>query len=88
MTLKYFQKLSESKQYRRVLEKGVCVGERRWDSTQVLLFQIDWFYIEITFQDEEDAIVGARSFDLGPELTPYLDAIDLSALAYECSFLL
>jgi hypothetical protein len=86
MTLKYFQKLCVSKQYRRVLEKGVCVAERRWGHTQLLLFQIDWFYIEITFHDDEDAIVGSRSFALGPDLTPYLDDINLSELAYECSF--
>lgn len=87
MKLKYFQKLCAHKQHRRVLEKGVCVGERREHSTQVLLFQIDLFYIEVAFQDHSDEVVGIRSFAGDEALDPYLLDIDLSELGYQCCFL-
>lgn len=87
MKLRYFQKLHEHQQHRRVLEKGVFVGERRGENTQVLLFQIDQFYIEVTFRDHSDVVAGVRGFELGEDLNPYLLDIDLSELGYYCCFL-
>lgn len=87
MKLGYFQKLREHQQQRRVLEKGIFVGERRGDNAQVLLFQIDQFYIEVAFQDHSDIVTGVRSFELGEDLNPYLLDIDLSELGYHCCFL-
>lgn len=87
MKLSYFQKLCAHKQHRRNLEKGIWVGERRVDNAQLLLFQIDQFYIEVAFQDHSDEVVRISSFDGGEELNPYLLDIDLSELGYQCHFL-
>lgn len=80
MTLQYFRKLSETKQFRRLLTKGVCVGERLTDDTQVLLFQLDRFYVEVAFTKDTDEPVSARSFESTDELTPYLQQIDISSV--------
>lgn len=80
MTLKYFKRLSEGKQYRRLLLKGICVGERTTEDLQLLLFQIDMFYVEVAFHKETDEVLSCRSFACGDELQPYLDQIDLSGL--------
>lgn len=80
MTLKYFRRLSETKQFRRLLTKGVCVGERMTADEQVLLFQLDRFYVEVAFSKNTDEAVSARSFESTDELQPYLEAIDLSGI--------
>lgn len=80
MTLKYFQKLCEQKQFRRLIQKAVCVGERRTDEAQVLLFQLNFFYVEVFFHHETDEVTAVRSFENTDELSPYLEAIDLSDL--------
>ena len=82
MTLKYFQKLCESKQYSRLLEKGVCVGERSNEEALILLFQIDHFYVEVSFHQFTDEVMSVRSFENTDELHPYLEGIDLRTLFY------
>lgn len=78
MTLQYFRKLSESKQFRRLMTKGVCVAERLTADAQVLLFQLDRFYVEVAFNKHTDEPISARSFESTDELAPYLQRIDLS----------
>ena len=80
MTLQYFRKLSETHQFHRLLTEGVCVAERMTKDTQVLLFQMERFYVEVAFSKDTDEAVNARSFESTDELTPYLEAIDLSDL--------
>ena len=80
MTLKYFRRLSETKQFHRLMTKGVCVAERFTDDLQMLLFQLDRFYVEVVFKKTTDEAVGARSFENTDELAPYLETIDLSEL--------
>lgn len=80
MTLKYFRRMSETKQFHRLLTKGVCVSERLTEDMQLLLFQLDRFYVEVAFSRITDEAVGARSFEDTDELAPYLETIDLSEL--------
>lgn len=80
MTLQYFRTLSESKQFRRLMTKGVCVGERVTADAQVLLFQLDHFYVEVTFNKFTDEPISARSFESTDELAPYLQNIDLTCV--------
>ncbi|HEY1112292.1 MAG TPA: hypothetical protein VGE66_01985 [Chitinophagaceae bacterium] len=80
MTLQYFRKLSETKQFRRLMTRGVCVGERMTADEQMLLFQLDHFYVEVAFNKFTDEPVSARSFESTDELSPYLQAIDLSGV--------
>ena len=78
MTLKYFRKLSESKQFRRLLQKGVCIAERTTGEAQLLLFQVDAFYVEVAFDNDTTEVLRVRHFEDGDELQPYLKDIDIS----------
>lgn len=80
MTLKYFRRLSETRQFHRLITQGVCVAERITSDLQMLLFQLDRFYVEVVFNKNTDEAVGARSFEDTDELAPYLETIDLSEL--------
>lgn len=78
MTLQHFRKLDETRQFHRLMTQGVCVGERVTKETQVLLFQLERFYVEVSFNKFTDEPVSARSFENTDELAPYLQSIDLS----------
>jgi hypothetical protein len=80
MTLQSFRKLSETKQFRRLMTDGVCVGERTTNDAQLLLFQLNRFYVEVAFDKKTDEPVSARSFEATDELAPYLQEIDLSGV--------
>jgi hypothetical protein len=80
MTLKYFRRLSEPHQYKRLLTKGVCIGERIYHDALLLLFQLDEFYVEITFHNDTDELMSTRSFDDIEQLDPYLEQIKIPHL--------
>jgi hypothetical protein len=80
MTLKYFRRLSETKQFHRLINKGVCVAERITEDLELLLFQLDRFYVEVVFDKNTNEAVDARSFEDTDELDPYLEEIDLGEL--------
>jgi hypothetical protein len=80
MMLKHFQKLSEGVQFRELLVKGVCIGERRYRDSLVLLFHMSLFYAEVFFDHRTDEVITTRSFESTDELWPYLEQIDLTAL--------
>lgn len=56
------------------------MGERVTADAQVLLFQLDHFYVEVTFNKFTDEPISARSFESTDELAPYLQNIDLSCV--------
>lgn len=78
--LKHFQKLSEVVQFRELLVKGVCIGERRYRDALVLLFHMNRFYAEVFFDSRTDEVISTRSFESTDELQPYLEQIDLAPL--------
>lgn len=54
------------------------MAERLTADAQVLLFQLDRFYVEVAFNKYTDEPISARSFESTDELAPYLQRIDLS----------
>lgn len=80
MTLKYFRKLSESQQYRRLLVDGTHIADRTGLRSMILLFQLEGYYIEVYFHHDTDELLGSRSFSGTDELQPYLQQIDLAGL--------
>lgn len=54
------------------------MAERLTADAQVLLFQLDRFYVEVAFNKHTDEPISARSFESTDELAPYLQRIDLS----------
>ena len=80
MTLQHFNTLSEHKQHRKLLVNGTWLAERHTEDSNVLLFQLDTFYVEVYFTKQGDEIVHSHSFETTDELDPYLQDIDLSCV--------
>jgi hypothetical protein len=55
--------------------------EQYFDGTfNILLFQVDGFYVEVFYHPTQDEVYGYRSFHSPESLDPYLDKIDIGAL--------
>ena len=79
MTLYQFNALDEMEQAEAVWS-GVHIGERRDEEHNILLYQIDSFYVEVYFNRELNVIRKFRSFSSTDQLGPYLDSIDIKQL--------
>lgn len=79
MTLSEFRALNETEQKEAVCE-GVHIGTRYDEDHDILLYQIDAFYVEVYYHRECEVIRRFRSFRNTEQLTPYLRQIDISAL--------
>jgi hypothetical protein len=56
MDLKQFNTLSKSSKVRNLLINGYCIGEREIEDAQVLLFQLQSFYVEVFLNSEGDEV--------------------------------
>jgi hypothetical protein len=72
--------MHEEKQHRNLLFNGTCIADRRIGNTQVLLFQLYSFYVEVYFNEEGDEVVYTRGFEDIEELEPYLNQIELKGI--------
>ena len=78
MTLDYFQQLTAVQKYILILRKGILVADRREDKDIVLLYQLDEFYIEATFNDRLTSLKHIHTFSSTVCLDVYLEQIDIS----------
>lgn len=78
MLLHQFSKLCEDQHYSYLLNKGVFIADRRTNDLDILLFQLNHYYIEISFLRDTDTITLAKYFCDINELEPYLAAINIS----------
>ena len=77
MTLYEYKLLDVTEQALMLWEKGVHIGERFNGEYNILLYQIDGFYLEVFYHPERNTIVRLRSFKSTGQLRPYLDKIDI-----------
>jgi len=80
MTLYKFNKLSEFDQNLAIWEHGVLLARREEAHTDVFLFQISAFYVEVFFSREPTLYQSLKAFKSTNKLSVYLDAIDISPL--------
>jgi hypothetical protein len=80
MNLQQFNSLGQSVQYQYLLLNGSCIAERKTRDAQVLLFQLDSFYIELFLDQINDEVLFTRSFDDTELLAPYFEQIQLEAV--------
>ena len=76
MTLYEFIELDEQEQAEAIWE-GVHIGEREDQEHNILLYQIDAFYVEVFHHKEFNVIRKFRPFSSTEPLTPYLDKIKI-----------
>ena len=61
---------------------GTHIGERFDEEHNILLYQIDGFYVEVFYHREYNTIRRFRSFSSTEQLTPYLEQLNLKGLIY------
>ena len=59
---------------------GVHIGDRHDDHHDILLYQVDGFYVEVYYDRTENIIVTFRSFSNITQLEPYLEKIAIGDL--------
>ena len=77
MTLIEFNALDEAMQYMAVLEFGEYVAHRDVKKHTYVLYQVDNFYVEVGFIDEQKEVVSIAGFSDTNKLEPYLAKIEL-----------
>jgi hypothetical protein len=77
MTLYQFKALDEFEQHEVLWDKGVFITHRAEAGCTLMLYQIDGFYVELTYDSDMNKIVGLRSFLNTNRLEPYLKNIHL-----------
>ncbi len=76
MTIYEFNKLNDSEKA-EVVWDGTLIGDRTDDIYNILLYQVDSFYVEVFYQKKRNIIKRIRSFSSTDQLQPYLEKMDL-----------
>lgn len=80
MTLKQFRSCSAYVQQQMVKHQAVFLLERRSLDWNILLFQLEGFYVEVFYERKAQKVDKLKSFDDVEQLEPYLRKIDVPAL--------
>jgi hypothetical protein len=70
--------LQEKEQAEVLWEMGVHLGERFDGEHKILLYQIEGFYVEVFYHQEQNKLVRLRSFRSVDQLRSYLERIHVS----------
>ncbi|MDQ6763269.1 MAG: hypothetical protein M3015_11660 [Bacteroidota bacterium] len=76
MTLYEFNQLNDPEKAEAVWD-GTLIGDRTDNIFNILLYQIDSFYVEVYYQKRRNIIKWIRSFSSTDQLLPYLEKMDL-----------
>ena len=79
MTLRDFIAMDEMEQQEAIWE-GIHIADRSDEEHNILLYQIDSFYVEVFYHREYNVIRRYRPFIETEQLKPYLGQIDISAI--------
>jgi hypothetical protein len=80
MLLHQFKYEEKARKKEMLFENGIYLTNRFIKDFQILLFQINSFYVEVYVDREEEEIGYMRAFSNTDDLQPYLDKIDISGL--------
>ena len=81
MQMDEFQLLSQKEQIAMLYQQGIYIGKEKAGGATILLYQLDSFYIEITYAIYRRAIQTIKYSDSTSILDPYLDQIPIQYLA-------
>lgn len=82
MTIEQFRSLPKDMQRKMVKHSGAFLFGRTGVGVNVLLYQVDGFYVEIYFDEKMSEAMHLRSFEDTSYLDPYLRMVDVSELQY------
>jgi hypothetical protein len=80
MTLYQFNALDEMEQAEALWDKGVHIAERNDEEHNILLYQIDNFYVEVYYHREYNIISRLRAFSSTEQLHLYIGEINIDKL--------
>ena len=80
MKIEDFKYLEKELKKRLLYKNGVYLASRRESEFLIDLYQVDSFYVEVYFLEEDEEIGYIRAFSSINELTPYLKNINISKL--------
>ena len=80
MTLEQFRSLPKDMQRKVVKHCGVFLFGRTGVGVNVMLYQVEGFYVEIYFNDKMSVALRLRCFEDTVHLDPYLRMVDVSEL--------
>ena len=80
MTLFEFQSLLQEEQIIILYQQGVYIGKRKTDHLTKLLYQLQSFYVEVSYTAYRKNICKIRYSDSTSILEPYLDQIEVEYL--------
>ena len=75
-----FNQLDEAGRIHALFEKGVYLATRETTEFEILLYQIEGFYVEVYFDIDRDVIHKLLGFENLNQLRPYLVKIDIDGL--------
>jgi hypothetical protein len=82
MTFKEYTALDENNQYFHWLANSIQVASYKKTGSHFILYQLDGFYIQLSFIPANMHTALFQVFESTVLLTPYLDTIDISSACY------
>lgn len=83
MKLNDFKTLSQLEQCELLLSQAVYIGKLKRSGTACsLLYQLDAFYVELTYRKYRYFIAGIRYFDSPQQLDEYIEQVPLNDLIF------
>ena len=80
MTFNDFRSANRNAQIEAIVDKGVRLLSRDVLEFTVILYQIEYFYVEVFYDKEEGSFSVIRCFKSTTLLDPYLENMDIHAL--------
>ena len=80
MTIQHFNSLNKHHQQKKLLTKGQYVADRSTEDYQALLFELNGFFVEVTYNKQDDEVMNVTGFEDTKDLAPYLGEIRLSCI--------
>ncbi len=80
MRMSDFEELPVEKQLTILYQQGIYVGKTKKEELTLLLFQLEYFYIEITYTSYRSSIYKIHYTESTSILEPYLEQIQVEYL--------
>lgn len=85
MSLQQFSNLDKAQQGIYLLTQGTFLAERCTGMYDLMLYELDGFYVEAAFYTRTNKVAFFKTFDDTESLAPYLEVINLDVLLQELS---
>ncbi|MGE5518958.1 MAG: hypothetical protein ACM3VS_03450 [Candidatus Dadabacteria bacterium] len=80
ITIYEYSLLEDQQQIDLLYREGAYLAKRRCGNLQVILYQLDCFYIEVFYSKYRQVIKQLKCFQSTEHLGPYLEQVDIGDL--------